>query len=167
MAFLGIRSVNLAANAVILLLLAAFQVPIAHTTSSTFGFCFDQIQECQLDTECAQCLLDWGPDNSDSSTCVEEYATLSTTSSTATDTCASRGASYCCFFVSGTANSCMESAVMIDYWSCIQEANECTLDDMPCYGSSFVEDTGGTTRDGVGTLSGALLATVAAAILAV
>ena len=51
--------------------------------------------------------------------------------------------------------------------SCIQQANECTLDDMPCYGSSFVEDTGGTTRDGVGTLSGALLATVAAAILAV
>lgn len=117
MALRGKKSVGLSATSstsvALLFLLPAFFFSVAGSTTSAFGLCFSEIQACQGDAECANCIYDWGPANSDSSECTYYAVVAASTTSTS---CASDGVRNCCYFEDGTADTCMQNDLMIEYW---------------------------------------------------
>eukprot|EP00904_Undaria_pinnatifida_P005819 jgi/Undpi1/2367/HiC_scaffold_13.g05750.m1 len=113
------------------LLLSSAPVASGTSSSSSLGLCIGKAQACSFDDVCNECLGSWSLDNVDDE-CVVGFEEGS---STTTGDCGTAGIETCCGFEPGTAPTCMQNTLMVEYWACIQSGNGCDLDDIPCYGT--------------------------------
>ncbi|CAM9254389.1 unnamed protein product [Ectocarpus sp. 12 AP-2014] len=105
---------------------------LASATSSSFfaSFCLEETQACEADEECYECLLSWPA--TDATTCTDYSLEGGETA------CEENGIAQCCGFEEGTAESCMENALLEAFWTCTLADVGCSLEDMPCSATAVV-----------------------------
>ncbi|CAN0178373.1 unnamed protein product [Ectocarpus sp. 13 AM-2016] len=125
-------SVPSASLLVSFVLVVTFSPLLARATSSSFfaSFCLEETQACEADEECYECLLSWPA--TDATTCTDFSLEGGET------TCEENGIARCCGFEEGTAESCMENALLEAFWTCTLADVGCSLEDMPCSTTAVV-----------------------------
>ncbi|CAB1100442.1 unnamed protein product [Ectocarpus sp. CCAP 1310/34] len=131
------------------------------TSSSSFSsFCMEETQACEADEECYACLLSWPA--TDATTCTDYSLEGGET------TCEENGIAHCCGFEEGTAESCMENALLEAFWTCTLADVGCSLGDMPCSTVAVVAVSSAAPSIGpLSSMYGAPGAALAAAVVAV
>lgn len=100
----------------------------AATTTSDTAVCADESTACFADDTCLECVtLSLG--TTSFSECESELATDDTT------VCGYKGIAYCCQSETSDTATCVNDEITLAYWTCIREADGCSLDDMPCVGA--------------------------------
>lgn len=100
----------------------------AATTSATNEGC--SIDECVEDEDCLACVsLDSDFTEEDVQACSADYVDDDSSQ------CGFLGAAWCCQSDSSGTPTCTNNEVALEYWTCVLEAEGCSITDMPCIGA--------------------------------